>query len=190
LSDTGAVHVGIADHFGWAIAVTASRDHTVADRRRVELVEPGMATAPFHHEGSDLSLPDAIALIGEVIASARPATASALDHLERALDQPVESVSLRHLPDRFPTDIETLRRPPWEARADAVMYRTVLVEVAGERGWTVRCYDAKVVIEQAERHLGQRAEEVLHGPRAQLGPPWTKDHRMALAATVVAVRSP
>ena len=31
-----------------------------------------------------------------------------------------------------------------------------------------------------------RADEVLHGPRTTLGPPWTKDHRVALAATVVA----
>jgi hypothetical protein len=31
---------------------------------------------------------------------------------------------------------------------------------------------------------------VLHGPRARLGPPWTKDHRTALAATVVASASP
>ena len=32
----------------------------------------------------------------------------------------------------------------------------------------------------------ERADEVLHGPRTTLGPPWAKDHRMALAATVVA----
>jgi len=27
---------------------------------------------------------------------------------------------------------------------------------------------------------------VLKGPRGRLGPPWAKDHRVALAATVVA----
>jgi hypothetical protein len=27
---------------------------------------------------------------------------------------------------------------------------------------------------------------ILLGPRATIGPPWTKDHRMALAATTVA----
>jgi hypothetical protein len=39
---------------------------------------------------------------------------------------------------------------------------------------------------QADGILGARAYEVLRGPRATLGPPWTKDHRMALAATIVA----
>ena len=33
--------------------------------------------------------------------------------------------------------------------------------------------------------LYQRADEVLRGPRARLGPPWSKDHRTALAATIV-----
>jgi hypothetical protein len=49
----------------------------------------------------------------------------------------------------------------------------------------VHLYDAKHVIGQATSLLGDRADEVLHGPRARLGPPWTKDHRIALAATVV-----
>jgi hypothetical protein len=30
-----ALRVGIADHFGWAVAVTASADHEVVDRRRI-----------------------------------------------------------------------------------------------------------------------------------------------------------
>jgi hypothetical protein len=34
--------------------------------------------------------------------------------------------------------------------------------------------------------LAERADDVLLGLRATLGPPWTKDHRMALAATIVA----
>ena len=29
------------------------------------------------------------------------------------------------------------------------------------------------------------ADEVLRGPRKRLGPPWQKDHRVAVAATVV-----
>jgi hypothetical protein len=41
-------------------------------------------------------------------------------------------------------------------------------------------------VDQATRILADRADEVLHGPRATLGPPWTKDHRVALAATIVA----
>lgn len=79
-----------------------------------------------------------------------------------------------------------LRRAPYEARADAIMYRQELAELAHTRGWEVHVYDARAVIGRAERVLAGRAEDVLHGPRAALGPPWTKDHRMALAAALVA----
>ena len=48
------MRIGIAHHLGWAVAVTAADDHRVVDRRRIELVEPGVATAPIHHEGKPL----------------------------------------------------------------------------------------------------------------------------------------
>ena len=64
--------------------------------------------------------------------------------------------------------------------------RQVLAEVAGGRGWEVHRFDAKTVEAAATERLGDRAEAVLHGPRSVLGPPWAKDHRIALAATVMA----
>ncbi len=48
--------------------------------------------------------------------------------------------------------------------------REVLAELAYERGWTVHLYDAKAMFSRS---------------RAALGPPWAKDHRMALAATIM-----
>ncbi|MGZ4312375.1 MAG: hypothetical protein ACXVR1_09760 [Solirubrobacteraceae bacterium] len=84
--------------------MTSCADHEVVDRRRIELIEPGLSAAPIHYESA----------------------------------------------------------------------REVLV------------YDAKAVVGQAARMLAGRADEVLQGPRATLGPPWTKDDRTALAATIVA----
>ena len=95
-------------------------------------------------------------------------------------------MSLRAWPADFPEDIETLRRVPYEARADSVMYRQVLAELARARGWAVHFFDGKDVEAQAAHKLGERADEILLGPRETLGPPWTKDHRMALAATILA----
>lgn len=180
------MRLGIAHHFGWAVAVTASADHRVVDRRRIELVEPGMATAPIHTEGRTLDDAAVAALVGRVRASAARAASSSLDELAAALPEPVVSMSLRAWPPDFPDDIAVLRQVPYEARADSVMYRQVLAEVAHERGWAVHLYDARDVEGRAAAVLGERAHEVLHGPRATLGPPWTKDHRLALAATVLA----
>ncbi|MFI6633131.1 hypothetical protein ACIBI7_29985 [Nonomuraea fuscirosea] len=107
------MRVGIAHHFGWAVAVTASAGHRVVDRRRIELVEPGVPAAPVHHDGKPLDDGAFSALMARVRASALRATAVSLDELAAALPGPARSC-------------------------------------------------------------------------AALGPPWTKDHRTALAATVLA----
>jgi hypothetical protein len=180
------VRLGIADHLGWAIAVTASDDHQVVDRRRLELVEPGLSAAPIHYESWRLDVAGTAALVTEVRASVVRATAVALAEIAAALPDGVASISLRIWPPDFPDDIAVQRRKPYEARADAIMYRQALDETARTLGWEVHLYDAKEVVDQAVVLLGDRADGVLFGPRSTLGPPWTKDHRVALAAAIVA----
>jgi hypothetical protein len=180
------MRVGIADHFGWAIAVTASPGHEVVDRRRIELVEPGITPAPIHYESHRLDVEATALLVAKVQASIARAASRALDGMASALPEPVVSISLRAWPPDFPDDIAVLRRAPYEARADAIMYRQALSELAHARGWEVHLYDAKAVEGQAARRLAERADAVLRGPRETLGPPWTKDHRIALAAAIVA----
>jgi hypothetical protein len=157
----------------------------VADRRRIELIEPGITPAPIHYESHRLDVAATAALVAKVRASVVRASSGALDDIESALSEPIVSISLRAWPMDFPDDIAVQRRAPYEARADAIMYRQVLSELAHARGWEVHLYDAKAVERQAARILAERSDEVLHGPRAMLGPPWTKDHRTALAATIV-----
>ncbi len=180
------VRVGIAHHLGWAVAVTASAGHKVVDRRRIELIEPGMPTAPIEHDARPLDDGAAARMVAEVRAAALRATSASLDQLAASLAGPLISVSVRAWPLGFPYDITAQRRPSYASRADSVMYCQVVAECAHERGWEVHFFDAQAVEAQAARILGARADEVMHGPRAALGPPWTKDHRIALAATVVA----
>jgi hypothetical protein len=189
----GGMRLGIAHHLGWAVAVTASENHEVVDRRRIELIEPGMPAAPIHHEGGPHLLhrradpldDDALAaLVADVRASVVRATSTALDEIATAVSEPIVSISIRAWPPDFPADIAVQRQVPNESRADSVMYRQVLATLAGDQGWAVHHYNAKDVEADAARMLGARADEVLRGPRAVLGPPWSKDHRMALAATI------
>lgn len=180
------MRVGIADHFGWAVAVTASADREVADRRRLELVEGDLPAAPIHYEGWHLDDGETAALVAKVRASITRTAAASLDELAAALPAPIQSISLRTWPADFPDDIATQRRKPYEARADAIMYRQILAELAHERGWRVHLYDAKAVVAQAARFVGGSVDDFLQRPRAILGPPWTKDHRVAFAAAIVA----
>ena len=193
------MRLGIAHHLGWAVAVVADDDHQVVERRRIDLGGPGLPAAPIHHEGgahpmhrTGPELDDAAlaALVAEVRDSAVSTTAAALDELASELPGKVASISLRAWPEDFPTDIAVLRQIPFESRADSVMYRQVLAELARERGWSVHLFDAKDVEAEASAVLGDRAHDVLHGPKARLGAPWTKDHRIALAATVLAPSAP
>ncbi len=119
----GDMRVGIADHLGWAVAVTASAGHEVVDRRRVELIEPGLSAAPIHYESRRLDVAATGALVANVRASVVRATSAALDEIATALPAPVLSISLRAWPLDFPDDIAVQRRAPYEARADAIMYR-------------------------------------------------------------------
>jgi hypothetical protein len=180
------LRLGIADHFGWAVAVTVSADHEVVDRRRLELVEPGVTAAPIHYDSRRLDVAATAALVSTVRASIARAASAALDDLAAALPERVVSMSLRTWPPDFPDDIAVQRRSPYEARADAIMYRQVLSDLACARGWQVHLYRAQDVLSQATTVLADRTDEILYGPRSRLGPPWTNDHRIALAATVVA----
>lgn len=181
-----ALRLGIYDHLGWAVAVTVSADYEVVDRRRIELVEAGVPKMPVHHPGHGLDVEAVRALAARVRASAERMTSAALDDLAAGLPAPIVSMSLRALPADFPSDVAVQLRPPYEARADAIMYREVLVEAARDRGWAVLFYKAKAVEAEAQALLARRADDVLRGPRTRIGPPWTKDHRTALAATILA----
>ena len=191
----GHMRLGIAHHYGWAVAVTSSTDFRVVDRRRIELIQPDLPAAPIHHEGGahllhrsgePLDDSELEALVTNVRAAVVLAASTSLDEIVHSLDEPITMITLRAWPTDFPEDIATQRRVPYESRADSVMYCRVLAQLALERGWAIHTYNARSVEDEAVRILGDRANEVLRSPRARLGPPWSKDHRMALAATIVA----
>src|SRR5690606_10628620 len=102
------MRLGIAHHLGWAVAVTATDDHDVVDRRRIELIEGDLPAAPVHHVGGPHELhrsgppigdDELVALVSEVRDAVHRATRTALDQLETDLNEPVSSISVREWPD-------------------------------------------------------------------------------------------
>src|SRR5262245_28677136 len=79
------VRVGVFDHFGWAVVVTASADHAVVDRRGIELIEPGLPAGPIHYESHRLDVAATAALVAEARASIARVASAALDGLAAAL---------------------------------------------------------------------------------------------------------
>ena len=105
------MRVGIAHHFGWAVAVTATADFEVVDRRRIELIEPGLPAAPIHHEGGThemhgsgepLDDADLAALVANVRESVVRMAGASLHELAASLPEPITSLSIRGWPTGFP----------------------------------------------------------------------------------------
>ena len=186
--------IGVSDHGGWAVLVTVAGDGTLLDRRRVELVDEDLPKIPHHSEGQRLPLDEAVALVERVRVSAERHAKLGLDAVAAALPGRVfargvaiQGVALRQCPELPPTIAERIKDYRAQNVADWVMYRKALAAAAEARGWAVHWYDAKKVLDAASEAL--RIEDLdahFLQLRRSIGPPWGKDHKVAMAAAIVA----
>jgi hypothetical protein len=178
--------IGVSDHGGWAVLVTVARDGTLLDRRRVELVGEGLPKIPHHSEGQGLPLDKAVALVERVRVSAERHAVLALDAVARAVPR-ILGVALRKCPQLPPTIAERIKDYRAQNVADWVMYREALASAAEARLWPVHWYDAKSVSSAASRALRvENFDAHFLQMRKAVGPPWNNDHKLAMAAAVVA----
>lgn len=177
--------IGISDHGGWAVLVTVTRDGTLLDRRRVELVDDILPSLPHHHEGQLLPVDAAVALVERVRDSAERHAVLALDAVAMAVPV-ILGIALRSRPQLPPTIAERLKDYRARNVADWVMYREALASAARARGWPVHWYDAKTVLVSAGPALHvEDFDAHFSRARREVGPPWNKDHKLASAAAIV-----
>ena len=177
--------IGVSDHGGWAVLVTVARDGTLLDRRRVELVGEGLPRLPHHSEGQGLPLNEAVDLVERVRVSAVRHAVLALDAVTMAVPR-IFGVALRKCPQLPPTIAERIKDYHAQNVADWVMYRKALASAAEERGWPVHWYDAKRVLGAASQALRvENLDAHFIQVRRAVGPPWDKDHKLAMAAAIV-----
>jgi hypothetical protein len=188
MSKNGGI-VGVSDHGGWAVLVTVARDGMLLDRRRVDLVDEGLPKLPHHHEAQGLPLDDAVALVERVRVSAERHAVLALDAVTIAVPR-ILGVALRNCPQLPAAIAERIKDYRAQNVADWVMYRKALASAAEARGWAVHWYDAKRVLDAARQALGVEDLDAhfLHVRRA-VGPPWNKDHKLAMAAAIVTAKA-
>ena len=179
--------VGVSDHGGWAVLVTVASDGTLVDRRNVELVDKRLPSIPHHHEGQILPIDEAVGLVEKVRDSADRHAILALEAVATALPVRIVGIALRECPPLPPTIAERITNYRARNVADWVMYRRALAGAAEARGWNVHWYNAKTVFDAARDvlqvdDLAMRFQQI----RRSIGPPWTKDHHLAMAAALVA----
>jgi hypothetical protein len=182
--------IGVSDHGGWAVLVTVAGDGMLLDRRRVELVDDDLPKIPHHSEGQGLPLDEAVALVERVRASAERHAKLALEAVAMTVPTRILGVALRQCPGLPPTIAERIKNYRAQNVADWVMYRRELAAAAEARGWAVHWYDAKKVFDAASKAL--RIEDLdthFLQLRKSIGPPWGIDHKLAMAAAIVAART-
>ena len=183
--------VGVSDHAGWAVLVTVAGDGALVDRRRVALLDDGLPKLPHHHEAQGLPLREAEDLIAEVRASAERHARACLDALAGDVSQEIVGIAIRRCPSLLETVAERISNYRAQCVADTVMYRHALADAAAARGWHVHWYEAKAVFAEAAGVLGRDdVDDLLAETGKTLGPPWQKDHRVAMAAAIAACEAP
>ena len=182
--------IGVSDHGGWAVLVTVAGDGTLLDRRRIELVDEGLPKIPHHSEGQGLPIDEAVALVERVRLSAERHAKLGLDALAMAVPGSILGVALRQCPQLPPTIAERIKDYRAQNVADWVMYRRALAAAAEARGWAVHWYNAKKVFDAASEALNiQDLDAHFLRLRKSIGPPWSQDHKLAMAAAIVAAKA-
>lgn len=177
--------IGVSDHGGWAVLVTAATDGTLLDRRRVELVDRDLPKIPHHSEGQGLPIDKAVALVERVRESAERHAKLCLEAVAMTLPGHIAGVALRQCPALPPTIAERIQDYRAQNVADWVMYRNALAAAAEARGWEVHWFDAKKVFAVASQALRAKGLEAdFLQLRKLIGPPWSMDHKLAMAAAI------
>ena len=188
--------IGVADHIGWAEIVTVRRTQgafEILSRRHVVLVDAGLASAPYHHEG--LKLP--IAKVAPLVAKTAASTAARCrEELEwqikhyRAEGVAIQASPYAALPE---TLAEVLESYSLTCAADGMMYREAIADAAVALGLKVDRYPRKSDrLAAAAEALGMKKTEVGILVRAfgsQIGTPWRKEHQEAAASALALLGS-
>ena len=186
--------LGVADHNGWAVCVTVAASRgvpVVVDRRRVELVEPGIPSQPYHHETLRMPPSEGERLVARVRESVLRTTFERLKELRDELQPPYSIVAM------------TLRVPPLSfvpvtvadahqsynvtCRADGMMYHDALSIAARRLKIDVQLHDRGEEVARAAGRLDVSVEDLeqfLQRSGEAVGRPWQKEHRLAAAAAI------
>src|SRR5258708_18757847 len=145
--------IGVSDHGGRAVLVTAAGDGTLLDRRRVELVDEDLPKIPHHSEGQALPLHAAVALVERVRVSAERHAKLSLEAVAMTVPGRILGVALRRCPELPPTIAERIKDYRAQNAPDWVSDRKGRAAARRARGWAVHWYDAKKVFDAASEAL-------------------------------------
>lgn len=161
----------------------------VIDRRRVELIEPGLPKQPYEHDTLDLGAERAEQLVKEVRESALQCAGRELARIESSGKGEIAAIVLRKPPlPHLPASVAAAHASyPVMVRADAMLYHDALCKAAEGLRIAVELIARGQERQRAAEALGIGTERLNHWLaelRGSLGPPWQKDHQDATARAI------
>ena len=181
--------IGATDHYARAELVTLAAEGAAPvflDRRRVELIDPDLPSAPYHHEALELGIEAATDLVNRVRRSVAERASAAISTMLATFRAQVLILPASPY-DSLPDSLEAvLSSRPWLHAADGMLYRESLAEAAAGLGMEVRRYPRKAdPTVLAADAMGVDVAEVtalIARFGREAGTPWRKDHKVAAAA--------
>jgi len=186
--------VGFSTHSGWAVAITACVDDArhlrVADRRRVALIDDDLPRQAYH-AAAELPAADARAMVKRVDASIVACAETALTELLASSgDVSVVAVGVVGGPREIPDVATVLASHARMHACEGEQYRRGIADAADALGLGTSRIDAAALTSRVTERLGwspDRIDHELAAVRADLGPPWQKDHKAAALAALLAL---
>jgi hypothetical protein len=187
----------VADHTGWAhLVCVAARGQApaVIERRRMELIDRGLPTLPYHHDTLNMREDEANALIARVQRSIAARASGALTRIVTELTHAyaVVALAIREPPfAELPETVAEVRKSyRLQCAADGMMYQLAICRAARQLGLDVQMCRRGDETSRAADQLGvtpSEIEEFVSRTGRPAGPPWTQEHRRAFAAGIAAL---
>lgn len=190
--------IGVWEHNGWAVLVTIGvevGEPVILDRRRVDLLSPGLPPQPYHHETMNMGEAEAQALVERVRVDSIEMAKTALQTLLSDLDLDTwhpQILTLREpaFPD-LPTSIKAVHANQRALHvADGMIYHDAVTAAAAAQGLEIVPFHKNDVLSICCDRLDCSAdelEEILLQFGKEVGSPWQKEHRMAAAGAIDAL---
>jgi hypothetical protein len=188
--------IGVKMHSGWGILVAVSgsvNSAEIVERRRIVVTDPTIprANQPYHHAAT-LGLTEAERHLAEcTVVSERLSSAAirqAVEALNKGDYQVVGAVVLLASGRPLPSLPQVLESHPLIHTAEGEFFRRVIEQGFNHLKIPVTKIRERDLDRLAETALGDTAgqlQNAIAGLRRSLGPPWTKDHKLAAFAAAI-----
>jgi hypothetical protein len=189
-------------HSGWGVLVAVSgsvNSVEIAERRRIVITDPTLprANQPYHHAAT-LGLPEAEQHLAKCKAVSERLSSAAISETIEALAkrdcQVVGAALLLASGHPLPSLPQVLGSHPLIHTAEGEFFRRIIEQSFDHLKIPVTKIRERDLDRLAETALGDAAghlHNTIAGFRSSLGPPWTKDHKLAaFAAAILLALSP